>query len=80
MPRKPSPSRETTRIAHAVSPSVLTPAVVIQTYNEDEWEEFELELAAAFEPTYAHLDRIGGAGDKGRDIVAYSGQLGGVGA
>jgi hypothetical protein len=60
-------------IAHAVSPSVLTPAVVLQTYGDGEWEQFALEWAAAFDPPYAHLDRVGGAGDKGRDIVAYTG-------
>ncbi|MCC7390179.1 MAG: hypothetical protein IT431_15580 [Phycisphaerales bacterium] len=60
-------------ITHAVSPSVLTPAAVIQTYDDVEWEQFALEWATAFDPPYAHLDRIGGAGDKGRDIVAYAG-------
>lgn len=61
-------------IAHPVSPAVLTPAVVIQTYNDEEWELFALEWANAFDPPYVHLDRVGGAGDKGRDIVAYTGQ------
>jgi hypothetical protein len=74
MPRRPIRSTVAREIAHEVSPAVLTPAIVIQTYDESEWEQFALEWAAAFDPPYAHLDRVGGAGDKGRDIVAYTGQ------
>lgn len=74
MARRPSAPKAASEVVHAVSPSVLTPAVVIQTYNDDEWEQFALEWATAFDPPYVHLDRVGGAGDKGRDIVAYTGQ------
>jgi hypothetical protein len=33
-----------------------------------------LEWVSGFQPPYAHFDLVGGAGDKGRDIVAYTGQ------
>lgn len=74
MARRRKTTAPTPETSHAVSPSVLTPAVVLQTYDDGEWEQFALEWAAAFDPPYAHLDRVGGAGDKGRDIVAYTGQ------
>lgn len=57
-----------------VCPSVLTPSVVIQTYDDTEWERFVLECMEGFDPPYVFFDRIGGPGDKGRDIVAYTGQ------
>jgi hypothetical protein len=47
--------------------------LVIQTYDDAEWERFVLEWMEGFDPPYHHFDRIGGAGDKGRDIVAYTG-------
>jgi hypothetical protein len=60
--------------AQPVSTSILTPPVVLQTYDDAEWERFVLEWVEGATPAYVHFDRIGGAGDKGRDIVAYTGQ------
>jgi len=59
--------------AQPVSVSVLTPPVLLQTYDDVEWERFVLEWVEGATPAYVHLDRIGGSGDKGRDIVAYTG-------
>jgi hypothetical protein len=73
MARQKSKAHSTAVSTQPVSASVLTPAVVIQTYTDDAWEEFVLEWATAFDPPYVHLDRIGGAGDKGRDVLAYTG-------
>ncbi|MDX9911453.1 MAG: hypothetical protein RBS39_06460 [Phycisphaerales bacterium] len=69
---RPSHSKTISEVAHLVSPSVLTPAVVIQTYDDAEWEQFALQWANAFDPPYAFIDRVGGTGDKGRDIVAFT--------
>lgn len=54
-----------------VSPSVLTPAFVIQTYSDAEWEAFILEYLGAANPPYEFIEPKGGPGDKGRDILAY---------
>lgn len=54
--------------------SSLTPSQLICLYGEDEWEQFVLEWMEGFQPRYTHVDRLGGPGDKGRDIVAYTGE------
>lgn len=53
-----------------MSLSVLTPPQVIQHFSADEWEAFVLEALGASEPGYARIERRGGAGDKGRDVIA----------
>lgn len=57
--------------AQRVCPSVLTSSLVIQTYGDDEWETFVLEYLGASSPPYGFIERKGGPGDKGRDIVAH---------
>lgn len=49
----------------------LTPGTLIQTYSPDEWERFIVEWTEGFQPSYHQVVRLGGAGDKGRDVVAY---------
>jgi len=58
-----------------VSASTLMPEQVLQLYSEDDWEQFILEWAEGFDPPYAHIERLGGPGDKGRDVVGYTGEL-----
>jgi hypothetical protein len=48
-----------------------SPRKLITTYNADEWEEFIEEWAEGFEPRYDQVTRIGGAGDKGRDVIGH---------
>ena len=50
--------------------SVLTPPQIITHFDADEWELFVLEALSASEPKYARIERRGGAGDKGRDVIA----------
>lgn len=64
-------SKPNTAATQPVCPSVLTPAQVIQTYDDVQWEEFILEYLGASKPPYVLIERKGGAGDKGRDIVAH---------
>jgi hypothetical protein len=51
----------------------ITPWKVIQMYSPDEWEEFTEEWSKGFDPPYHQVVRLGGAGDKGRDVVGYTG-------
>lgn len=51
----------------------MSPWKVIQTYEPNEWEEFIREWAEGFNPPYTQVVPLGGAGDKGRDVVAYDG-------
>jgi hypothetical protein len=65
-----SRSSSTPKPSQPVSRSVLTPPQVIQHFSADEWEAFVLEALGASEPKYARIERRGGAGDKGRDVIA----------
>lgn len=51
---------------------MLTPPQVIQHFNEDDWESFVVEALGGSEPKYARVERRAGAGDKGRDVIAYT--------
>lgn len=68
--REPSKT-PTPASAQPVSLSVLKPAQVVQHFNDDEWEAFVLEALGAMDPPYARIERRGGAGDKGRDVMAH---------
>ena len=49
----------------------FTPLKLIQLYSPAEWEDFVGEWAGGFDPPYFSVHRLGGAGDKGRDVVGY---------
>jgi hypothetical protein len=66
----PAPSG--TAATQPVSPSVLTPSFVIQSYDDAEWEKFVGEYVGAAQPPYDFIEAKGGAGDKGRDILAHT--------
>ncbi len=52
--------------------AVLTPLQVIETYSGDDWERFVEEWAhGAMNKRYTAVHRAPGAGDKGRDVIAY---------
>jgi hypothetical protein len=51
----------------------ILPERVIGTYDGDEWERFVREWAyEGLAPEYSMVFRATGAGDKGRDVVAYT--------
>lgn len=49
----------------------LLPAEQIKLFSPKEWEEFVLEWIEVLRGNYFQIDKLGGAGDKGRDVVAY---------
>lgn len=62
-------------------PGAITPATVltgplipaierIRLFSDSQWEEFVLEWGDSLRQTYSRVDRCGGAGDRGRDIIA----------
>lgn len=44
----------------------------IRLFSSQQWEEFVLEWAYSLRDNYARVERCGGAGDMGRDVIAYS--------
>ena len=54
-----------------VAPPPVSPQHRVLLYNDEEWEEFIREWAAAFEPHYVEIKRFGGAGDRGADVAGF---------
>lgn len=54
-----------------VGTGILVPPIErIRLFSPTQWEEFVLEWADSFRDDYFSVDRSGGAGDMGRDVVA----------
>lgn len=53
--------------------SGMTPRKIIQFFTADVWEEFVVEWTEGFETPYHTVVNLGGAGDKGRDVIGYLG-------
>lgn len=49
----------------------IPPIERIRLFGHREWEEFVLEWADSLREKYSRVDRCGGAGDMGRDVVAW---------
>ena len=65
----PSPSPIS---AATVGSGPLIPAIErIRYFSDGEWEDFVLEWAGSLKDRYEQVGRLGGAGDQGRDIVAF---------
>lgn len=49
----------------------ILPIKRVEVFSPDEWEEFVEEWLDLKRKSYIEVERFGGAGDKGRDVVAY---------
>jgi hypothetical protein len=73
MPDQPFPDpplRPPVAASTVVSGPPIAPAVRIRTYHDREWEEFVEEWVHSLNDRYVRAERVGGAGDMGRDVVA----------
>lgn len=68
LPSPPDPPPLTADLA--VSGPAILPIDRIRLYSHSEWEGFVREWAHFVKSDYARVDRCGGAGDMGRDVVA----------
>jgi hypothetical protein len=71
----PSPATKASTTFSRQGPT-LTPKQHVYFYSSDEWEEFILEWASAVSAGYVQVKRMGGAGDRGADIAAFTSALG----
>ncbi len=55
-----------------IAPTGISLANRLSLYSPKEWEEFVAEWMEGFDPKYHTSQRLGGAGDKGRDVVGYT--------
>src|SRR4051812_27817844 len=77
--KDPMPQAKTVPIPSPIAPSAssdnvlsgqLIPAIDrIKLFGDRQWEEFILEWVDSLRDQYLRVDRCGGAGDMGRDIV-----------
>lgn len=49
----------------------IIPLKQIELFSPDDWEDFIEEWTELKKTQYIEIERFGGAGDKGRDVVAY---------
>ena len=69
LPQPPEPEVPTIDVVQAGPP---IPAIKrIQLFSPDEWEDFVLEWAHSLTARYARVNKCGGAGDQGRDVIGF---------
>ncbi|WP_394189203.1 ABC-three component system protein [Pseudoalteromonas atlantica] len=56
----------------ALTGEVISPLKRLLHMDEDDWEDFTCELATYWKTQYLRVNRVGGAGDMGRDVIAYT--------
>ena len=49
----------------------ILPAKIIELMSPEEWEEFIREWLDTKKEQYFKIEKYGGSGDMGRDVVAY---------
>jgi hypothetical protein len=60
-------------VQYIVSPGAYHPVMGLRLWNPDDWEEFVFECVEEikqFRKEYSSVKRLGGSGDKGRDVEA----------
>ena len=69
LPSPPAPQSSVSADAVVAGPPI--PAIDrIKLFSDAQWEDFVLEWADSLRDQYVRVDRCGGAGDMGRDVVA----------
>lgn len=68
----PSPRAGGATSADAVATGLPIPPIErIRIFSDSQWEDFVLEWADSLRDQYGTVERCGGAGDMGRDIIAF---------
>jgi hypothetical protein len=68
----PAPSEPAPASASTVQGGALIPHIErIRLFSPEQWEDFVLEWADSLRSQYSNVERCGGAGDMGRDVIAF---------
>lgn len=68
----PSPSEPVPASASTVQGGAPIPQIErIQLFSPEQWEDFVREWADSLRSQYSSVERCGGAGDMGRDVIAF---------
>lgn len=70
----PLPNSAATSASAVVSGHMIPPIERIRIFSDSQWEDFILEWADSLRQQYALVERCGGAGDMGRDVIAHVSQ------
>ena len=70
MPLK-TPTISSTIPANVYAGLPIPPIERIRIFSSGQWEEFVLEWASGLKGQYGKVERCGGAGDMGRDVIAF---------
>lgn len=69
LPNPPTP-RHVSADTTTMGPPIL-PVDRIKLFSPDDWESFALEWADGLRAQYARVEKCAGAGDMGRDVIAF---------
>lgn len=58
-------------IDEVITGPLVKPITIIYSYSDKEWEAFIEEWVDIKKRNYVEVEQIGGAGDMGRDVIAY---------
>ena len=68
----PAPAEPAPASASTVQVGVPVPPIErIRLFSPDQWEDFVCEWADSLRSQYSNVERCGGAGDMGRDVIAF---------
>ena len=67
----PGPKGTTASADSVVAGLPIPPIERIRIFGDGQWEDFVLEWADSLQDQYGMVERCGGAGDMGRDIIAF---------
>lgn len=68
----PSPKPVTATASSVTTGQYVPPIERIRLFSASQWEDFVLEWADSLKNKYDRVERCGGAGDMGRDVIAFS--------
>lgn len=68
----PTPKAATTSASAVATGHSIPPIERIKIFSNSQWEDFVLEWADSLREKYKRVERCGGAGDMGRDVIAFT--------
>lgn len=74
----PKPKPVTASANDVATGRLIPPIDRLKLFSDSEWEDFVLEWADSLRDEYALVERCGGAGDMGRDVIAFASSEDGV--
>lgn len=68
----PTPKPVTSSASAVATGQYVPPIERIKIFSNSQWEDFVLEWADSLRDRYDRVERCGGAGDMGRDVIAFA--------